>query len=115
MEDRRKNKRLPMKLELKITSLFRQDNDFIPELNEEIDVINISKAGLGFKCKHELPLDFYFDANIKLTGEKHFFCVLKIVRVEKKEEEYFVGCEFVGLADVLSKSVDLYEEEIKNE
>lgn len=109
MYDRRKSKRLPIKLNLTITSLFKQDNLKISGLNEDIEVINISKSGIGFKCKQELPTDYYFDANIELTGGKHFFCVLRIVRIEKQEEDYYVGCEFVGLADILTKSVDDYE------
>ena len=112
MEERRKHDRLPLRLELNISTLFKQDYELIPDINEGIQVKNISKSGIGFICNHKLPLDYYFDANIQLSLDKHFYCVLKIVRVEKLEEKYFAGCEFVGLADILSARVDLYEEEL---
>lgn len=114
MEEKRKYKRLPLKLEITISTLFKQDYEIIPDINEGIIVKDISKAGIGFTCNKELPLNYYFDANIKLADDEHFFSVLKIVRVRKLENEYFIGCEFVGLADILSSRVDIYENELEH-
>lgn len=114
MEERRKYERLPLKLELTISSLFKQDYELIPDMNESIEIKNISRAGIGFVCVNELPLNYYFDAKVQLTPDKYFYSVLKIIRIEKLEQGYFVGCEFVGLADILSMKVDLYGEEIKH-
>jgi hypothetical protein len=115
MVERRKYERLPIKLELKISSLFNQENTLIPEISESIKVVNISKAGIGFTCVHELPLNYYFDTKIHLTPDKYFYAVLKIIRMEKHQEGYFLGCEFVGLADILSMRIDLYGEELKRD
>lgn len=114
MEEKRKFSRLPLKLELTISSLFKQDYELIPDINENIEVKDISKAGIGFICKHELPLNYYFDAKIQLTADKYFYAVLKIIRIEKTDTGYFVGCEFIGLADILSMRLDAYGNELKN-
>ncbi|MBP7071877.1 MAG: PilZ domain-containing protein [Clostridia bacterium] len=114
MIERRRHKRLPLKLELKISSLFRQDYEIIDDINEGIEVRDISKAGIGFFCTHELPLNYYFDAKIQLTPDSHFYAVVKIIRLEKLAKGYFAGCEFVGLADILSMRVDMYEEELNS-
>jgi c-di-GMP-binding flagellar brake protein YcgR len=113
MDERRRNKRLPLKLELNISALFKQDNLGITNLDEQIEVMDISKSGVGFKCKDELPLNYYFDAKIELTQEKFFYGVLKIVRVEKQEDSYFIGAEFVGLAEILSKNIEAYGQEVE--
>jgi hypothetical protein len=113
MEDKRKAKRLPMKLELTISSLFKQDYELISNINENIEVKDISKIGIGFVCNHELPVNYYFDAKVILTDDKFFHTVIKILRVDKKADKYFVGCEFVGLADILSMKVDQYEKDMK--
>jgi hypothetical protein len=115
MEERRKFPRFPLKLELMISSLFKQDYELIPDINENIEVKDISKNGIGFNCKHELPLNYYFDAKIQLSDDKFFCAVLKIVRLEQLENGYFVGCEFVGLADILSMRVDRYANELDNQ
>jgi len=112
MEERRRHNRFPLKLELTISKLFKQDSEMIPDINENIRIENISKSGIGFVCSRELPIDYYFDAKIYLTEDKHFFAVLKILRSKKIKEGYFIGCEFVGLADILSERVDLYGEEL---
>jgi hypothetical protein len=115
MDERRKNKRLPLRLELNISSLFKQDHLGIANIDENIEVVDISKSGVGFKCKDELPMDYYFDAKIELTEEKFFYGVLKIVRVEKQGDSYSVGAEFVGLAEILSKTIDEYGQEVDTE
>ncbi len=112
MEERRKAVRLPAKMELNISSLFKQDYELIPDINESIQIRNISKAGIGFDCAHELPLNYYFDAKIQLTPDKYFYAVLKIIRTESKGKGYFVGCEFVGLADILGMRIDSYGKEL---
>lgn len=113
MEERRKSKRLPLKLELKISSLFKQDYELIPDVNESITVKDISKTGIGFTCRQQLPLNYYFDAKIQLSQDKYFYAVIKIIRADKIEDGYSVGCEFVGLADILSMRVDWYGEELE--
>lgn len=112
MYEKRKSKRIPINLELQITSLFKQDNKVIDNINEGIEVHNLSKTGMGFKCKQQLPLDYYFDAKIELSKDKFFYGVLKIVRHDALEDGYFIGCEFVGLAEIMSKAVDEYSEEM---
>jgi len=109
MEERRKNRRLPIKLEIDIDKLFKQDNEIIHDINESIEVINISKTGIGFLCKDELPLDYYFNAKIEFNQFKYFYCVLKIIRKEVLEATNLFGCEFVGLAEFLASKVDEYE------
>lgn len=109
MQERRRHKRLPIKLVIDIDKLFRQDNEVISDLNESIEVINISKTGIGFICKDELPLDYYFNAKIEFNDTRFFYCVIKIIRKEVLEDTNLYGCEFVGLAEFLSNKVDEYE------
>lgn len=112
--EKRKNERLPIKLELNISELFKQDNNTIEGINESIDVIDISKSGLGFHSDRDIPINYYFDAKIQLP-HKHFYTVIKIIRSIKIENGFRIGCEFVGLGDILSKSVDEYAKELVTE
>lgn len=109
MDERRKYKRLPIELEIEVDKLFRQDNEIIEGFNKSIEVVNISKTGIGFLCAQEFPLEYYFNAKIEFSEKQFFYCVIKIIRKEKVGEGFFFGCEFVGLAEFLSKKVDEYE------
>ncbi len=109
MEERRKFKRYPTHITIKIESLFKQDYDKIDNVNEDIEVVDVSKSGIGFNSKHILPLNYYFNAKIIFDKERYFYSVLKIIRIIKLEERAFhYGCEFIGLADILSQSVEEY-------
>lgn len=115
MDDRRKYRRLPIKLELAINELFRQDNEIITHVDQEIFVVNVSKTGIGFECASDLPLGYYFDARIDFDEKNYFYCVVKIVRIENHEDTFIYGCEFVGLAEFLSDKVDAYEKGLEND
>lgn len=105
--ERRKSERFPFTITLRIEELYKQDNVKIENLNEDFKVVDLSKSGAGFICKQELPLDFYFNAKITIDQEKHFYTVAKIIRVvEEQPGQYHYGCEFVGLADILSGIIE---------
>jgi hypothetical protein len=116
--EKRKYRRIPVKMDILIDSLYKQDDLVIQDVNEEIHIVNLSKSGVGFVAKNDFPADFYFNAKIIMDDERHFYGVLKIIRKaaeypEKAELQYgdeytFYGCEFIGLADILSSTIDDY-------
>ncbi len=113
MQEKRKQKRYPTNIAIKISSLYKQDYERIDNINQNIQITDISKTGIGFSCETELPLDYYFNAKINFGGKKYFYSVLKIIRSHKEDNLYNYGCEFVGLADVLSSVIDDYGEFIE--
>lgn len=104
----RRFQRFPYQLKMTVDKMYRQDHEELQNLEAEIDIVDISRRGLGFVSSSELPLDFYFNANIIFDSENHFLCVLKIVRREQKEDGYSYGCEFVGLAETLASLIEEY-------
>lgn len=116
MNEKRHSKRLPVDLVLEISSLFKQDNVHVNLNHAPIEVTNISKGGIGFLSKSVLPLDYYFNAKLTLGDEDSIlYTVVKIVRSEPAGTSvYSYGCEFVGMAPILSYIFDEYEEKLAN-
>ncbi len=112
MEDKRKSKRLPVNINLEIESLYQAGDEVLKDINDRVTLINVSKTGIGLISDEELPIGHYFNAKITIDDEKMFYSVLRIVRNQKINNGFIIGCEFVGLADVLSDSIDEYEKEI---
>lgn len=114
MEERRRHQRLPVDIYLHVDSLYKEGKEALEEINKDIEVVDISKGGIGFITPVELPLNFFFNARISLGEDRSFYSVLKIIRVhfDEKEGLYHYGCEFVGLADILTHYIDDYEEDI---
>lgn len=115
MEEKRKNKRLPISLELSVSSLFKQDNVLADVKDTPIIVTDISRGGIRFECESILPVGYYFNAKIEMGDqESALYSVVKIIRSREGEEGRIVyGCEFVGLAPVLGFIFDEYEANLK--
>lgn len=108
--ERRRYKRFPIELCITASKLFKQDYISMEGVNADISIFDISRAGIGFLCGKELPLDYYFDAKITFEENDYFYCVIKIIRPGRTNEEgkFLYGAEFVGLAPFLADRIDKY-------
>ena len=112
MVEKRRFKRVKANLSLNVSSLFKQDNVLVSNIDSPIKVVDISKSGIGFRSESVLPEGFYFNAALELgSHEDVLYCVVKIVRcnVIENSDEYSYGCEFVGLPNILTYIFDEYE------
>lgn len=69
MIEMRREKRWPIELQLEISSLFKQDNVKVENINAPIEVFDVSKAGIGFRTKSVLPIGYYFNARLVLGDQ----------------------------------------------
>ena len=101
MVDKRRHKRVKVKLNLVVSNIFDQNADMI-KIDSPIEVKDVSRSGIGFITKSILPMNYYFNAIL--------YSVVKIIRCEALEDdEYSYGCEFVGMAPVLGYIFDKLE------
>lgn len=115
--EKRRAERLPVDLFLGISELFKQDNEFIKNVNAPIEVVDISKRGIGFYTESNLPVGYYFNARIQVTDDLHsaFYCVVKIIRqVKTNTNHFFYGCEFIGFPSILDYIFDDFKKKIDN-
>lgn len=112
MEEKRRYKRLPIKLQLEVSNLFKQDGINIESLDTEIEVFDISKAGIGFMSVSKLPTGYYFNATIKFENiDEIILSVVKILHAKPiGDAGYRYGCEFVGLPTMYHHIFDEYAE-----
>lgn len=117
MQEKRKYKRLPIELILEVSEVFKQDNDVIRDLNTEVNVFDISKAGIGFTSQTFIPENYYFNATIRFeNNEQKILTVVKILHREEISDGFYrYGCEFTGLAGIFDFVFDEYEQSLENE
>ena len=108
MIEMRREKRWPVKLQLEISTLFKQDHVKVENINAPIEVIDISKLGIGFKSKSNLPIGYYFNARLVLRKSDALNCVVRIIRQQEKEDCYIYGCEIVGTASIMDYVINDY-------
>lgn len=111
MDEKRRSKRIQASLKLNVSSIFKQDNIKISNISSPIEVTNVSRGGIGFISKSILPIGYYFNAELALgSTENTIFCVVRIIRCTPQDNDTFsYGCEFVGMAPVLSYIFDDFE------
>ena len=56
--ENRRSQRVPAIMHLQVSSVFKQNNVHVNNLNAPIEVIDISKYGMGFVTKSILPIGF---------------------------------------------------------
>lgn len=115
--EQRRFKRLPVKLTLEVSDLFKQNNKVIKNVDTQIEVFDISKNGIGFMSVAEFPIDYYFNATIEFDNSQgKVNTVVKIIFREPIGEAGFrYGCQFVGLAGIFDYLFDEYEESLDEE
>lgn len=115
MQEKRRSKRIPANLELRVSKLFKQEAVQEIDVEAPIHVIDVSKLGIGFVSEGDLPMGYYFNAKLELGGDENsLYCVVQIIRKSKAENGmYSYGCEFVGLAPVLGYIFDEYEKRVE--
>lgn len=111
--ERRRYERLPVDCKLKVSKLYKQNNERVELVDADINVTDISKGGIGFTSRSVIPVECYFDATIGLDEKEYFRCVVKVVRCMEIDEGFFYGAEFVGLAGFLANKVEKYAQKIK--
>jgi len=115
LKDRRRYKRLPIKLHLEVDEVFKQDNVVLKGMGASITVVDISKSGIGFISDANLPVGYYFGGTLDLGDNDMFHVVIQIVRatIMEKTGQICYGAEFVGLAPFLAEKVDRYEKRLQ--
>ena len=103
MTERRKDKRFPAQVVLRISSFFNLETVSVTSIDPKLSVINISKGGIGFTTDSVLPIGFYYNACLSFPdNETKLYCVIKTIRrLESENENNTYGCEMVGLAPTI--------------
>ena len=104
MVEHRKSKRTKVQMHLEVSSVFKQDNVHVSNINAPIDVVDISMSGLAFITESVLPIGYYFNSRLEFENENDCLnCVVRIIRRSQREDgKTLYGCEFVGMSPVLA-------------
>lgn len=107
MEEKRNSRRMSLTARLLIKNM--QDASAKAE-EVEIDVLDVSKTGVGFVCDKPLAIGAVYEANLKIWTEEVIHVFLKVVRIEQTEDEkYICGTIFIGMSDLDAKRIEVYD------
>lgn len=107
MEEKRRNKRLDLNVVVQLERLDEKkpaDTKFI-----NVEVTDLSKAGIGFRTSQKLQIDTYYDTKIQIWTKEVIDAVIEIVRMNKDPDGIFhYGASFIGMTDADAIKIDIY-------
>lgn len=104
MEERRKNKRTKLQSTIVLKQIDGQKDEEV-----DIDVVDVSKSGVGFNCGHVLEIGAVYEAYLTIWTREVLHAILEIVRIEKKENTISYGAIFVGMPEMDAMRISVYQ------
>lgn len=104
MEERRKSKRTELKSKL---IMKRLGGDQPQEVG--IDITDLSKSGIGFTCDEPLLIGNVYETFLTIWTKEVIHAFLEIVRIEKIEGTFAYGAFFVGMPEMDSSRIEVYQ------
>lgn len=115
MTEQRKNIRMPIRMHLEVSDIFKQDNVKVSNINAPIEVVDICRDGIGFVTTSMLPIGFYFNSRLEFKNSNNAInCVIQIIRQNRREDGLnHYGCTFTGMPAVFDYIFEEMEEEFR--
>lgn len=117
MKEQRRFMRVPVAMNLEVSDVFKQDNVKVDNLKAPIEIVDISRNGIGFQSESILPIGFYFNARLEFgDNSEGLNCVVRIIRQTKGEDGLnHYGCEFVGMPAIFDYIFEEVEENYRKQ
>lgn len=104
MDERRKSKRTSMLSKLVINRLGGNDRQ-----ETAIDILDVSKSGIGFECTEELQIGEIYEAFLTIWTREVLHTFLQIVRIERHQGDNSYGAIFVGMSEMDQARIATYQ------
>lgn len=104
MEERRRNKRRELSSKLVVKRLGVTEPEEI-----EINIVDVSKTGIGFTCVKPLEIGAVYEAYLRIWTQEVLHAFLEIVRIEKREATFFYGGIFIGMPEMDAARIGVYD------
>lgn len=104
MEEKRKSKRTQLSSRLIIKRLDGEDKQELA-----IDILDVSKGGVGFVCKEPLMIGAVYESYMTIWTKEVIHAFLQIVRIDMKQEGFVYGASFVGMPEMDANRIEVYQ------
>lgn len=104
MEEKRKNRRTPLKSKIIVK---RINADTAEEIG--IEIVNVSQTGVGFNSDIPLEIGNVYESYLTIWTKEVLHAFIEIVRIEKKDGIFNYGGTFVGMPEMDQKRIEIYQ------
>lgn len=104
MEEKRRSKRMDIDVRISLRAIDADDDD--DSKTYDVDVINISKGGIAFKCDDDICVNGFYDTQITIWTKEKINAVIHVLR---KSGDNSYGGKFVGMSASDLFKIEVYE------
>lgn len=104
MEEKRRAKRIPLEANLAMNRIDGGKSEMVP-----IQIIDVSKSGMGFECARDLEINSVYEIELVLWTKEKINTFINIIRRDTKGAKTVYGATFVGLTENDSCKIDIYD------
>ena len=104
--ERRKSKRLELESRLIIKRL---DGDSTQSEEVAIEVMDVSKTGVGFNCTLPLEIGAVYEAYLTIWTKEVLHAFIEIVRIIKEDDSFKYGGLFIGMPEMDAARIEIYD------
>jgi hypothetical protein len=104
MNEKRRSLRTEMQASLVMTRLDKKDGEQVP-----IDVIDLSKSGIGFLSDRELELNTVYECNLTIWTKETIKTFVEVIRRDEAEKGIRYGGVFVGMNEMDAQRISVYQ------
>ena len=104
MEERRRTNRRTLESKLLIKRL-----DGSGQEDAQIEITDVSKTGIGFSCNKLLDIGAVYESFLRIWTQEVIHAFVEIVRIEKTGQNYSYGAIFIGMPEMDSARIEVYQ------
>ncbi|MFT3982972.1 MAG: PilZ domain-containing protein [Lachnospiraceae bacterium] len=104
MEEKRRNRRIVLDAFLVMQRIDSGKDDIIP-----VEVLNLSKTGIGFKCKRILEINSVYETELTIWTKEIIHTFVNITRLDTDGEDNVYGATFVGMTEADAGKIAIYD------
>lgn len=104
MRERRRAKRTKLQVDAIANRL-----DGTRQVEADIHVVDVSQLGVGFSCDKLLRKGTLYESNLTIWTKEVLHTIFEIVRIEKKDDTISYGAIFVGMPEMESARIAVYQ------
>lgn len=105
MEDKRRSKRTQLESKL----LMKRLGDAGAAEEVTIEVVDVSKTGVGFECTEPLDIGAVYEAYLTIWTKEVLHAFIEIIRIEKVEDIFSYGGIFIGMPEMDAARIEVYQ------
>lgn len=104
MEEKRRSKRLVLEAHLVMKRIDSGKDDRIP-----VEVLDLSKTGIGFKCEKVLEINSVYEAELTIWTKEVIHTFINVTRFDNSRDDNIYGATFVGMTESDACKIDIYD------